>query len=259
MINFDGLDIGGDTIRHNYFGQNVDYFVPSAPKFKLMPVSDVAEYKKGGRIRKRRNTGLKQKQKQSTNIKINIGGKEQQQQAPRIITQYVNGAQPVNLSELITKMNAIETKVSNQQPLSFMNDVLKQEFVDTLKNRISTASEEKNEKQPEEEVISGSGAAEATSSSSTSSSSSGSSKPVDDNKGFDGGKLAETEITWEGVKIYIAPSGTLMYHQNVAGGVVTDYLSKFAKSEAKKSKLSELYNALDRKKLSYKILTPKVL
>lgn len=168
MINFDGYMVDGKHV--------------SFPR-----VEEIEYYKKGGKIRKRRrNTGLKQKQKQTTNIKIKIGslsghgGKQDQAPMPRIITQYMGGAQPVNLTELISKMNAIETKVSNQQPLSFMNDVLGQQFMDTLKNRLQNPQNPPEEQANEEQQVNQdeadgkeAAAASASSSSASSSSSSG--------------------------------------------------------------------------------------
>ena len=284
MINFDGLDIGGDTIRQNHFGHDVTFYAPSAqkPKFKLLPIQDLDEYKKGGKIRRRKNTGLRQKQKQSTNIKINIGGNSKEQpQAPRVITQYVGGSQPLNLSELISKMNAIETKVSNQQPLSFMNDVLKEQFIDTLTNRLSNlprkdirsahaqasakevSSEEKNEKEAEEVPIgstSGSGAAGAASSSSSGSGSSSSSGSTgEEDKGFEDEKMIPTGVTWEGMKIYTTPQGSLKYVKDEAGVITTGYVVTYARSKERKAKLKDLYHDLDEKEIKYKILTPKVL
>lgn len=139
MINFDGYMVDGKQV--------------SFPRMK-----EIEYYKKGGKIksaRKRRTATTRQKQKQSTNIKINIGGGSGRaaEAPPRVITQYMGGAQPVNLSELITKMNAIESKVSNQQPLSFMNDVLQQQFMDTLRNRLQNSQNRQDEKANEDQQV----------------------------------------------------------------------------------------------------------
>jgi hypothetical protein len=98
-------------------------------------------YKKGGKIPRKRYT---QKQKQSTNIKINIGSlhKTKSRRAnpakpaapamPKVITNYIgssNPAQPFNFGELLKAIQPQRTEVFNRdvlhERLSSLEDMMK--------------------------------------------------------------------------------------------------------------------------------------
>ena len=224
-------------------------------RFKGLDLGSIDGFKKGGKIRRRRYAyRQKQKQRQSTNIKINIGGdntKEKQSAQPRIITQYIGGTQPLNLSELINKMNSIENKIVQQQPVSLVSDVLRQRINDTLEARLNepspgTAPASSSSSTPDGDIIPD----DEEPSSSSSSSSSAQPATTDDDENMD-----DTGLTWEGAEIYVGPSGKLKYLVRGAGNIKTGYLSSYARSAYRKSKLPDLYEMLKQANIKFKPIT----
>jgi hypothetical protein len=151
---------------------------------------------------------------------------------------YIHRPEPPTINPMImNRLDEIELRMRNgflnQLPgvLGNHNEKDEADSVSSLVQNPGKGSEDDFDNQIPENLNDSSGAASSTSAAASSS---------------------DEGIAWQGVRVYVSPTGTLKYKSNRAGEPKDGYISKFiSKNKARIAALNQLYSDLEAKNIRF--------